>query len=42
MNATERLLWSVKNGSGIGLVLYDSKPLPESMLTETYVAMWRH
>ena len=34
--------WSVNIGSGNGLVLPDNKPLPESMLTQICVAIWRH
>ena len=28
--------------SGNGLVLSGNKPLPEPMLTQTYVTIWRH
>ena len=29
-------------GSGYGLVLSGTKPLPEPMLTQIYVVIWRH
>ena len=29
-------------GSGNGLVPSGNKPLPEPMLTQIYVAIWRH
>ena len=29
-------------GSGNGLVLSGNKPLPEPMLTQIFVAKWRH
>ena len=32
----------VNIGSGKGLVLSGSKPLPETMLTQIYIAIWRH
>ena len=32
---------NVNNGSGNGLTPSDSKPSPEPMLTQTYVAIWR-
>ena len=31
--------WSVRFGSGNGLVLLSNKPLPESVLTQIYVAI---
>ena len=34
--------WSVDIGSGNGLVPSGNKPLPESMLTQISVAIWRH
>ena len=34
--------WYVDIGSGNGLVLSGNKPLPEQMLTQIYVAIWRH
>ena len=33
---------SVRIGLGNGLVLSGNKPLPESMLTRIYVAIWCH
>ena len=41
VNATEYLWW-VYTGSGSGLVPSGTKPLPEPMLAQIYVAMWRH
>ena len=41
VNATEPLLWEVNIGSGDGLVPSGNKPLPESMLTQTCIAVWR-
>ena len=32
----------VNIGSGIGLVPPGNKPLPEPLLTQIYVAKWRH
>ena len=32
----------VNFGSGNGLVPSGNKPLPEAMLTQIYVAIWRH
>ena len=32
----------VNIGSGNGLVPWGNKPLPEPMLTQIYVAKWRH
>ena len=29
-------------GSGSGLVMLGNKPLPEQILTQIYVAIWRH
>ena len=37
---TELMLVNI--GSGNGLVLSGNKPLPEPMLTQIYVAIWRH
>ena len=34
--------WQVNIGSGNGLVPSVNKPLPEPMLTQAYVAIWRH
>ena len=34
--------WQVNIGSGNGLVPSGTKPLPEPMLTQIYVAMRRH
>ena len=34
--------WQVNNGSGKGLVPSSTKPLPEPMLTQTYVTIWHH
>ena len=34
--------WQVNIGLGNGLVLSCNKPLPEPMLTQIYVAIWRH
>ena len=34
--------WSVNIGSGNGLVPSGNKPLPEPMLTQISVAIWRH
>ena len=42
VNATEHFWWLVNIGSGNGLVPSGSKPLPEPMLTQIYVAMWHH
>ena len=42
MNFTGLHWWSVNIGSGNGLVLSGSKPLPEPMLTQISVAKWRH
>ena len=32
----------VNIGSGNGLVSSGNRPLPEPMLTQSYVAIWRH
>ena len=37
-----RDLTAVNIGSGNGLVQLGNKPLPEPMLTQIYVAKWRH
>ena len=43
MPAATRPYWCYINiGSGNGLVLSGNKPLPEPMLTQIYVAKWRH
>ena len=42
MNATRPYWEKVNIGSGDGLVLLGNKPLPEPMLTQIYVAKWRH
>ena len=42
MNATRPYWWRVNTGSGNGLVPSGNKPLPELMLTQVYVAKWRH
>ena len=42
MHVTGLHWWSVKIGSGNGLVPSGNKPLPERMLTQIYVAIWRH
>ena len=42
MNATRPYLWEVNIGSGNGLVPSGNKPLPKPMLTQIYVAKWRH
>ena len=34
--------WEVNIGSGDGLVLSGDKPLPEPMLTQFFVTIWRH
>ena len=34
--------WKINIGSGNGLVPSDNKPLPVPMLTQFYVAIWRH
>ena len=40
MNLTWLHQWSVNIGSGNGLVPSGSKPLPETMLTQIYLAIW--
>ena len=42
MNVTGPHWWSVNIGSGNGLVPSHNKPLPEPMLTQISVAIWRH
>ena len=42
MIATGLHWWYVNSGSGNGLVPSDNKPLPEPMLRQIYVAIWRH
>ena len=42
VNVTEPIWWGAHIGSGDGLVPSGNKPLPEPMLTQTYVAIWRH
>ena len=42
MHVTGLHWWSVNMGSGNGLVPSGNKPLPEPMLTQIYVAVWRH
>ena len=42
MNATKSNWWDVNIGSGNGVVPSVDKPLPEPMLTQIYVAKWRH
>ena len=42
MNVIGLHWWSVKIGSGNGLVSSGNKPLPEPMLTQISVAIWRH
>ena len=34
--------WKVNIGSGNGLVPSGNKPLPEPILTQIFVAIWRH
>ena len=41
MNVTGLYWWSVNIGSGNGLVPSGNKPLPEPMLTQISVAIWR-
>ena len=38
-NSTEPHWWGTNIGSGNGLLQSDSKPLPETLLTEIYVSM---
>ena len=42
MNVTGPHWWSVNIGSGNGLVPSGTKPLPEPVLTQIYVAIWHH
>ena len=42
MNVTKLNSWSVNIGSGNGLVLSGSKPLPEPMLTQISATVWCH
>ena len=42
VNITRHCWWLVCIGSGNGLVPTGNKPLPEPMLTQNYVAIWRH
>ena len=42
MNDRKSHWWLVNIGSGIALVPSGNKPLPEPMLTHTYVATGRH
>ena len=42
MNGTRPYWWWVNIGSGNGLVLSGTKPLPDPMLTQFYVTIWRH
>ena len=42
MNVTGPYRWSVNIGSGNGLVPSGNNSLPEQMLTQIYVAIWRH
>ena len=42
VNVTGLHWWSINIGSGNGLVPSGNKPLPEPMLTQIYVAIWRH
>ena len=42
MNVTGSYWWQVNIGSGNGLVPDGTKPLPEPMLTQIYVAKWYH
>ena len=41
-NATKPHWWLVNIGVGNGLVLSSNKPFPETMLTQTSVAVWYH
>ena len=41
MYVTGSYWWQVNIGSGNGLVPSGNKPLPEPMLTQIYVAIWR-
>ena len=40
--ATEHIWWLVNTSSRYGLVPLSSKPLPEPMLTQIYIAIWPH
>ena len=42
VNVTRPRWWLVNIISGNGLVPSGNKPLPEPMLTQIYVAIWRH
>ena len=42
MNITGHYWWKINIGSGNGLVPSGNKPLPKPVLTQIYVAMWRH
>ena len=42
MNVIGLCWWSVNIGSGNGLVPSGNKPLPEPMLTQISVTIWRH
>ena len=42
MKVTRLHRWSVNIGSGNGLVPSGNKPLPEPMVTQICVAIWRH
>ena len=41
-NTTEYIWRSVNDGSGDGLLPSGDKPVPEPMLSQLYVAIWRH
>ena len=41
VNATELHWWDINIDSGNGLVPAGTRPLPEPMLTQIYVAIWR-
>ena len=42
MNVSGLHWWTINIGSGNGLVPSGNKPLPEPMLTQSYVAIWCH
>ena len=42
MNATKPCQWEAKIGLGDGLVPPGNKPLPEPVVTQIDVAIWRH
>ena len=42
VSATEHLLWKVNIISGNGILPSGNKPLSEPVLTQIYVATWRH